>query len=332
MEWRVREVKNETKLVLEKVDLGDFKTEDSKRELKNGYARVLIEASALNKRDEWITLRMYPRIQLNRILGSDGCGVCVRVNSKGEGKEIIGKQVIIDPSIGWDRNSELSPSERFSILGMPVDGTFGMMLDVPIENLYLKPDHLTVEQAAALPLAGVTAYRALFTKGKATSTSRILVTGIGGGVAMFALQFGVAIGADVYVTSSDQKKIDYAVSLGAKGGVNYKTSSDWTKELKNLLTKSGNKKMLDVVVDGAGGEDLGSIIRIMQGGGRLVSYGATAGSNTSITLPHLFLNNIDLLGTAMGSPEDFQRMLKLVNDKKIVPIVDSVCLFSLPSK
>ena len=218
-----------------------------------------------------------------------------------------------------ERKSERAPGAEFSILGMPVDGTFSQFIDVPVQNLRLLPEHLSVEQGAAIPLAGCTAFRALFTKGAVKKGDRVLVTGIGGGVAMFALQFAIAAGATVYVSSSDESKIAFAVSLGAAGGVNYKCS-DWVKQLKNMLKPD----LIDCVIDGAGGESIAQYLKVVKNGGRIVSYGATGGSASTITLPFLFLNNVDLLGTAMGSPEDFDAMVEFVRNHRIVPIVDSV--------
>jgi len=225
--------------------------------------------------------------------------------------------VIIDPSLAWG-DDDVAPNGVLEILGTPRDGTFAESVVVPEINLYPKPEHLTDQQAAALPLAGVTAFRALVTKGKARAGQRVLVTGIGGGVAVFAAQFAVALGCDVYVTSSSSAKLDAAVKqIGCKGGALY-TEQAWSK---GLLKKAGGR--FDVCVDGAGGDGINDVLRAMAPGGRLVSYGSTAGP-ANVNLAFLFLNNVDLLGTAMGSPRDFQAMLELINAKRLVPLVDEV--------
>ena len=126
-------------------------------------------------------------------------------------------------------------------------GTLSEFVAVEEKQVVLCPPHLSNAEAAAIPLAGLTAYRALFTKGQITSGSKLLITGIGGGVGLAALLLGVAAGAEVYVTSSSEQKIARAKGLGAKDGVLY-TDFNWSKELKN---KSGE---LDVVLDSAGGD------------------------------------------------------------------------------
>jgi zinc-binding alcohol dehydrogenase/oxidoreductase len=271
-----------------------------------------VRAGNCPDRDNWITKRMYPNIREGCTLGADACGVALNGQHKGQ-------LVILDPSIAWG-DSEGAPSGSLEILGTPRDGSFADSVVVPEQNVYLKPAHLTPQQAAALPLAGVTAYRALVTKGKAGKGSRVLVTGIGGGVAVCAAQFALALGCEVYVTSSSQDKLKGALGFGCKGGVLY-TQDQWGK----ALLKQTASKPFDVVVDGSGGEGLGECLRVLGGGGRLVTYGSTAGPTAAaIGLPQLFLKQAELLGTAMGSPRDFAAMLALVNDKRIVPIVDSV--------
>ena len=165
-----------------------------------GQVVIKLKAAALNRRDYWITVGLYPGIKPPVVLGSDGAGI---VSACGAGVDPgwEGQEVILNPGIGWGGNPTVQ-SEGFHILGLPADGTFASEVVVPAEQLHRKPAGLTWEESAALPLAGVTAYRALFTQGNAAAGERILITGIGGGVATFALQFAVALGAEVWVTSS----------------------------------------------------------------------------------------------------------------------------------
>ena len=169
---------------------------------------VHLKAAALNHRDVWIKKGQYSGIKFPTILGSDGAGVC------------NGRDVIINPSINWNKNTSFQPKD-FRILGLPDDGTFAEAVSVFPELLVEKPAFLSWEEAAALPLAGLTAYRALFTKCKLQAGEKVLISGVGGGVALFAMQFAIAAGAEVYVTSSDDAKIEKAISMGAKGGENY---------------------------------------------------------------------------------------------------------------
>jgi zinc-binding alcohol dehydrogenase/oxidoreductase len=192
-----------------------------------GEAVVALKAAALNRRDYWITQGMYPGIMLPVVLGSDGAGVVASVGTNVDAAW-QGREVIIDPGLDWG-DSEAAQSTKFHILGLPRDGTFADQVVVPATQLHDKPLHLTWQEAAALPLAGVTAYRALFSQGGLQRGDALLITGIGGGVATFALQFAIAAGANVWVTSSSDEKIARAVALGAKGGFNYKSDS-WPKE------------------------------------------------------------------------------------------------------
>eukprot|EP00659_Diplonema_papillatum_P003273 gene3273-5132_t len=176
-------------------------------------ALIRVHAAALNHRDNWMTMGLYPRMRFGGTLGSDGCGVVVAV-SDDEDKEWLSKRVVLDPSVGWGVDIR-APVKGFSILGMPVDGTFAEFVKIPVANLRPAPAHLSDQQAASLPLAGGTAYRALITKGEAKAGDCVLVTGIGGGVALFALQFAVALGCRVYVTSSSDEKLKKAEGLGA---------------------------------------------------------------------------------------------------------------------
>jgi NADPH:quinone reductase-like Zn-dependent oxidoreductase len=201
---------------------------------------------------------------------------------------------------------------------MPDPGTFAERIAIAVANLAPKPAHLTWEQAAALPLAGLTAWRALFTRARLQAGENVLVTGAGGGAALFALQFAVAAGAKVWVTSGTDEKIARAQTLGAAGGVNYR-SADWAKA---LLTATGSP--FDVIIDSAGGEGFASLIELTRPGGRIAFFGATTGNPPGLDLRKCFFRQINILGTTMGSPADFAGMTDFVAAKKITPVVDRV--------
>lgn len=263
---------------------------------------VRLRAAALNKRDYWITKGKYPGISFPLILGSDGAG------------EIDGRDVILNPGLDWGSDPDhFSPD--FRILGMPDHGTLTEFVKVPVSNVYDKPKHLTWAEAAALPVCGVTAYRAMMTRGKAKTGQRMLITGIGGGVASMALLFGKALDMEIWVTSSSDHKIDLAVQYGASGGANYSRST-WDKELAEKL--SGR---FDLVIDGAGGSDFAKIVHLMNPRGKLVLYGGTRGNIDDLSPQRIFWKQLDILGSTMGSPEDFQQMLDFVNLYKIKPII-----------
>src|SRR5690606_11781912 len=142
--------------------------------------------------------------------------------------ELVGREVIINPSFGWGAGERARGAE-FSILGLLRAGTLASQIVVPVGQLAIKPAHVSWEKAAALPLAGLTAYRVLFSRAQLQRGERLMITGIGGGVATFGLQFALAQGAGLWVTSGSDEKITRAVEMGAKGGFNY-SETDWAKE------------------------------------------------------------------------------------------------------
>jgi NADPH:quinone reductase-like Zn-dependent oxidoreductase len=277
---------------------------------------VRLKAAALNHRDLWIQLGLYANIKLPLIPGSDGAGVVESVGNDTD-KSWVGKEVIIFPSLDWGADPR-AQGPNFRILGMPDNGTFAEKIVIPVANLAVKPAHLSWEQAAALPLAGVTAWRALFTRAQLKAGERVLVTGIGGGAALFALQFAVAAGASVWVTSSSPDKIARARQMGARGGMNYR-DTDW-----HLALQKDAGGPFDVIIDSAGGEGFAKLIELTKPGGRIAFFGATAGNPPGIDLRKCFFRQINVLGSTMGSPVDFAGMTALVDSQKIVPVVDKV--------
>ncbi|MEO1626039.1 MAG: zinc-binding dehydrogenase [Bacteroidota bacterium] len=272
---------------------------------QEGQSLIRIHAAALNHRDVWITKGMYPGIVYPCILGSDGAGTTPD-----------GREVIINPSLNWGDNPRAQGAD-YHILGLPSQGTFAEQLAIGDDKLVDKPGHLTFQQAAALPLAGLTAYRALFSRAQLQSGERVLISGVGGGVALFACQFALAAGAEVWVTSGSEEKIAKAVDMGAKGGMNYKTAK-WGKALK---AQSG---LFDVVIDSGGGDGFGELVRLCAPGGRIAFYGGTRGNFPALSPQLLFWKQISLLGSTMGNDQEFADMVAFVEKHKIVPVVDSV--------
>jgi NADPH:quinone reductase-like Zn-dependent oxidoreductase len=198
---------------------------------------------------------------------------------------------------------------------MPDDGTFAEAVAVPVEQLFPKPGHLSWSEAAALPLAGLTAYRALFSQGGLKGGEKLLITGVGGGVATLALQLAVAVGANVWVTSSSPSKIEYAVALGAKGGFLY-TDEGWSEDVSNTVGAP------DLILDSAGGEGYAVLVQLAAQGGRIVNYGATAGVPEKLDLFKVYWRQLRLIGSTMGSRDDFAAMLELVAKHEVKPVVD----------
>ncbi len=280
-----------------------------------GQVRVRLHASALNRRDVWITLNQYPGIRLPCIMGSDGAGVVDQLGPDAPAN-LLGQEVVIYPAYDWGDDSRF-PSPTFRVLGMPDPGTFAESLCVPAGHVFPKPVHLSWEQAAALPLAGLTAWRALITQAAVQPGETVLVTGIGGGVATFALKWAVALGARVFVTSGDQAKLAQARQLGAADGVNYR-AEDWDKQLAKL---SGG---VDVVIDGTGGTAFKGCFSVLKPAGRLVLYGATMGNPPGLDAARLFFRQARIIGSTMGSPEEFAAMLRCVAQQRIEPAIDRI--------
>ena len=275
---------------------------------------VKLKAAALNRRDYWITQGQYPGISCPVILGSDGAGTA----------DFEENEVIINPGYNWGNQQEVQGSD-FRILGMPDDGTFAEEIAVPQEQLFAKPEHLSWEQAAALPLAGLTAYRVLFKQGRLQISQTVVITGIGGGVACIALQLAVAAGATVIVTSSSQDKIDKAMAIGATAGFLY-TAEGYASQVYEQFGP------VHLIVDGAGGDGYGELIDMVCPGGRIVSYGITTGPSTKLELRKVYWKQLHLVGSTMGSPDDFAAMLDMVSKHEIRPIIDEVFALSEGNK
>ena len=284
---------------------------------REGEVLVELRAAALNHRDVWIKQGKYAGLRFPCVVGSDGSGVVVAAGS-GSDAAWVGREVLIYPGIGWGA-SPRAQADSFEILGLPRDGTLAERVAVPAAQVAHKPAHLGWEEAAALPLAGLTAWRALVSRAGVMPGDRVLVTGIGGGVALFALQFAVALGNEVWVTSGSADKIGRAVALGARGGFRYDLP-DWASEARA-------KGPFDVIIDGAGGADFATLVDLAAPGCRLSLYGATRGNPPEIVLRRIFWKQLSILGSTMGSPDDWAAMLRFVDLHRLVPIVSDVFPF-----
>jgi NADPH:quinone reductase-like Zn-dependent oxidoreductase len=281
-----------------------------------GEVVVRLRAAALNRRDIWIRRGRYPRIAFPIILGSDGAGEVV---AAGEGVDpgIVGRAVIIDPAFNWGADPSAQGPD-FDILGLSKPGTYAEYISIPADHVYDKPAHLSDEEAAAIPLAAVTAYRALVVRARVQPGEAVLVTGIGGGVATSALVLALGLGASVFVTSGSDGKIERAIACGAAGGVRH----DDPQWVQTFVSRFGRRP--DVVVDGAGGETFNRALDLLRPGGRLVSYGATLGASEHVEVRRIFWKQLNVLGSTMGTREDFAAMVALYARHRLRPIVDAV--------
>ena len=229
----------------------------------------------------------------------------------------IGDEVIINPGLGWG-DRQRAPLPSFNTLGGPTDGCFAEVVVVSAENIYARPEYVSWEEAAAIPIAGQTAYRALVVRARLTSTDTLLIHGIGGGVAQAGLMIAKAIGTIVIVTSGSDRKLERAREMGADHTINY-NAQDWTVVATEITDGHGP----DVVLDSIGGETLRKGVETVRRGGRVVSLGVTIGTITHLPVRTLFVRHVELHGTALGSPADFVNMLDFYTTHHLRPMVDS---------
>lgn len=282
---------------------------------------VKLHAAALNRRDFFIRQHLYPDISFQTPLMSDGCGTVIEAGSDCT-SNLLGKRVVLTPCRGWDSNPEgpedMSEFSAIGGIGAYNLGTAQDYIIVDESEVEPCPDQLTSVEGAALPSVGLTAWRALVTKsGNAKPGHNILVTGIGGGVALQLLQFGMALGCNIYVTSGDDVKISKALQMGAKGGVNYKNDA-WEKALAEILP--AERPYLDAVIDGAGGDIVSKTMNILKPGGVISCYGMTV-SPVMDWFMHAVLKNIELKGCTLGSRVEFKEMVGFVAAHKLKPVI-----------
>jgi NADPH:quinone reductase-like Zn-dependent oxidoreductase len=281
-----------------------------------GEATVSLRCAALNHRDVWIQKGTYHASKYPVVPGSDGAGI---VSAVGDGVDaaLVGHEVIINPGLSWGDSEHWARSD-FHSLGSPGDGTFAERINVPAGQLVARPRHLDWASAAALPLAGVTAFRAVSSRAQVKKGERVLITGIGGGVALFAMQFALALGAEVYATSGSDDKARRVRAMGVSGTANYR-DPNWAAILRKQVPQG-----FDAIIDSAVGPGFQRLLELAAPGGRVAFLGFTAGGDVTLDVIPIFRKQLSILGTKMGSPRDFEAMVRLVESAAIQPIVDRV--------
>lgn len=279
--------------------------------LKKEEVRVKIIFAGLNHRDLF-TIAQHEVDAKPLIIGSDGVGEISEIDSTNK-KFKVGDTVIINPGLNWTKLSDAAP-DNLEILGNPAPGTFAEEIVLPIENIAIKPDYLTLEEASVLSLSALTAYRALFTKGNVSKDDTILIPGIGGGVATYLLQFAKAVGATVYVTSRSKDKLEQAAKLGADKGI--QSEGNWNELLE--------KEKVDIVIETVGAATFHQSLNQLRKGGKIVLIGSSTGDKIELNLREFFYNQYTLKGTTMGSAEEYQSMLEFIEKHNIRPVVDKV--------
>jgi zinc-binding alcohol dehydrogenase/oxidoreductase len=279
---------------------------------KAGEVRVKLKTAGINHRDLFTINQNHKPTDPPLIIGSDGAGI---IDAVGEGVESVqvGDEVMINPSLGWKEKSD-APPKGFGIIGLPSQGTFAEQIIVPAENVVHKPKYLTWEEAGVLSLAALTAYRALFTRGKISPDMKVFIPGIGSGVATFLLQFAKAVGAEVYVTSRSKAKCEKALELGADRALD--SEEDWDQAL--------NEEKMDLVIECVGAATFNKSLKQVRTGGTIVTFGASAGDVVQLNLRDFFYGQYNLLGSTMGSSEEYKEMVRFIEEHQIKPIIDQM--------
>lgn len=283
---------------------------------------VQIYTASLNHLDIWVRKGL-PGLSLSmpHIQGCDGAGVIVALGQ--EVKHLnIGDEVILNPLLSCGHcdfclRGEQSLCTDFGILGETRSGTFAEYITVPAQNVLPKPDSLDWPTAAAFPLVFTTAWRLLMTRAQLRPGETILITGIGGGVAMAALDIAQFLGCKIFVTSSQAEKIYQAKKKGAHEGFLY-TDPDWAKQVRKATQGRG----VDVVCDSAGGDSWTHGLKTLKKGGRFVTCGATQDPMPPADIQRIFWNQLSILGSTMGSYADFQAVVTLISQGKLKPTID----------
>ena len=290
-------------------------------------AIIKLKAASLNHIDIWIRRGLTGiEVALPHILGGDGAGVVAEVGDRVR-NVATGDAVCLYPPSGCGR-CEFCITDReymcihLRVLGERENGTYAEYARVPARNCFPIPPGLSFEQAAAFPLVYITVWRMLVTNAQLKPGERVLILGIGGGVATAALQLAARIGTHIIVTSSSDEKLEKAKTLGAEHGINYR-NADFAREVRRLTGKRG----VDVVVDCVGGDSWIRSLASLAKGGRLVTCGATAGANPPTDIQRIFWNNLKIFGSTLGDRAEFTEVLNFMAASCTQPIIDQV--FSL---
>ena len=272
-----------------------------------GEVLIALEAASLNHLDIWLR-RGLPSAPKPRILGADGAGV---IAALGEGIDRFaeGDKVVINPGL----------DEGARIVGEHMDGTHAELIALPADYVYPLPDALSFEEAAAFPLVFETAYRMLVTRAGLQEGEWVFVWGIGGGVATASLQVAKALGARVIVTSSSDEKLARALELGADAAVNH-AEADVAAAVREATEGHG----ADILVEHVGEATWKTSLQVAATGGRVAVCGATSGPNPPANLHRIWWKQLTVLGSTMGTQEDFRGVYELVASGRAKPIVDQV--------
>src|SRR5919109_180149 len=287
-----------------------------------GEVLIALRAAAINHLDLFVRNGGVPKTPLPHIGGADGAGV-VAASGPGATRYAIGSRVFFDPGLSdgtcdYCARGEHPLCDRWEILGEHRDGTFAQAVVMPEVNLRPIPERISFEEAAAFPLVFLTAWRMVVGKARVQPGETVLILGIGGGVAIAALQIAKHSGARVFVTSGSDAKLERARQLGADVMINHKTS-DFSKEVWTATEKRG----VDVVIDDVGAATWPGSIRALAKGGRLVTCGATSGPKPEEDIRRIFTKQISIYGSTMGTRHNWEQVTKLLDAGALKPVIDT---------
>lgn len=293
-----------------------------------GDVRVRLRATALNRLDLWVAGGV-PGVTYSfpHVIGSDGAGT-VEETGPGVAAFAVGDRVLINPGVScgrceWCLGGEQPLCPSFGVLGEHRPGTMAEEIVVPDRNLAHLPAGLSWIQAAALPLATITAWRMLTTRAGVGPGETVLIWGIGGGVALAALKIARLLGARVIVTSGSDEKLARARALGAELGINHATE-DVPGRVKQFTGRRG----AEVVIDSVGERTWERSLRSLARRGRLVVCGASSGPMVTTDLRRMFWFQWSLLGSTMGSDAEFRAVVAEAAGGRLLPEIDSVHSFA----
>jgi NADPH:quinone reductase-like Zn-dependent oxidoreductase len=274
-----------------------------------GEVLVRLRAASLNHLDVWVRKGL-PSVPKPRILGADGAGVVEALGPGVEGFE-PGEPVVVNPGVE-------QPDGTIHVIGEHTQGVHAELAAIPASNVYPLPERLSFEEAAAFPLVFETAYRMLVTRAALQEGEWVLVWGIGGGVATGALQIAKALGANVIATSSSDDKLARARALGADAVVNHETE-DVAAAVKEACGAG-----VHVVVETVGEATWTRSLQAARPSGRVVVCGATSGPNPPASLHRIWWKQLTVLGSTMGTRQDFEGAYDLIASGRAAPVVDRI--------
>lgn len=290
-----------------------------------GEVQVRLHAAALNHLDVWVR-RGWPglRLDMPHIGGADGAGTISAVGGEGVTGFPEGMRVAICPGFAtaadeFTRRGQHSLSPRFSILGESRSGTFAEYVTVPSEALLEMPEDADFEATAAVQLVFLTAWRMLISQARLRPGESVLIVGAGGGVNSAALQIAKLAGAEVFALTSSSEKMERARGLGADHVFDYR-DGDWLSWVQEMTRKRG----VDVVVDNVGKATFQDSLKALCRGGRLLTVGNTSGPKAEIDIRYIFFKQLHIIGSTMGTPEEFRQVMSQVWAGRLSAVIDRV--------